>query len=128
MTSSPLLARPVRPYPRRGEIWSANLGAPPVRHWVLIVSLDARNAGERAGSALVIPFGSSGSASPTTLLLEPGETGLPAPSYLKGHFITTLPKDRLLRREGRVLSSSRMRQVVQMICRSFDPDAPYEPS
>lgn len=97
-----------------------------MRHWVLIVSLDARNASERVNSVLIIPFGSSGSASPTTLLLEPGETGLPSPSYLKGHFITTLPKDRLIQREGRVLSSSRMRQVSQMICRAFDPDTPYE--
>lgn len=126
MTSSPP-SRPVRPFPRRGEIWSATLGTPPVRHWVLIVSLDARNASERVNSVLIVPFGGSGSESPTTLRLESGETGLPAPSYLKGHFITTLPKERLLGREGRVLSSSRMRQVSRMICRAFDPDAPYEP-
>lgn len=98
-----------------------------MRHWVLIVSLDARNASERVDTVLVIPFGSSGYEGPTTLLLEPGETGLPTASYLKGHFITTLPKARLLRREGRVLSASRMKQISLMICRAFDPDAFYEP-
>ena len=118
--------REVAPFPRRGEIWAANIGDPPLRHWVLIVSLDARNKSERVNSVLIVPFGSAGYDGPTTLRLEPGETGLPAPSYLKGHFITTLAKDRLLRREGRSLSSSMMRAVSEMIRRAFDPDAPYE--
>ena len=116
----------VSPFPRRGEIWAAKIGDPPLRHWVLIVSLDARNRSERVNSVLIVPFGSAGYEGPTSLRLEPGETGLPAPSYLKGHFITTLAKDRLLRREGRSLSSSRMRFVSEMIRRAFDPDAPYE--
>ena len=118
--------RDVAPFPRRGEIWAANIGDPPLRHWVLIVSLDARNRSESVNSILIIPFGRAGYEGPTTLRLEPGETGLPAPSYLKGHFITTLAKDRLLRREGRSLSSSMMRVVSEMIRRAFDPDAPYE--
>jgi mRNA-degrading endonuclease toxin of MazEF toxin-antitoxin module len=112
-----------RPAPRRGEIWIAGLGDPPVRHWVVVVSVDPRNASERVDSVLVVPFGSAGYEGPTTLRLEPGESGLPAPSYLKGHFITTLAKARLLQREGRALSASRMRQVCQIIARSFDPDA-----
>jgi mRNA-degrading endonuclease toxin of MazEF toxin-antitoxin module len=119
--------RDAAPFPRRGEIWAANIGDPPLRHWVLIVSLDARNKSERVNSILIVPFGSSGSGGPTTLRLEPGETGLPAPSFLKGHFITTLAKDRLLRREGRTLSSSMMRAASEMIRRAFDPDAPYDP-
>jgi len=125
--NSPPTGRQVRVVPRRGEIWTADLGTPPVRHWVLVVSLDARNASDRVNSVLIVPFGSAGYEGPTTLRLEPGETGLPVSSYLKGHFITTLTKDRLLRREGRVLSPSRMRLISQMISRSFDPDAPYEP-
>lgn len=59
--------------------------------------------------------------------LDPGETNLPGPSYLKGHFINTLPKARLLRPEPRVLSLSRMREVSAMVRRAFDPDAPWEP-
>lgn len=59
--------------------------------------------------------------------LESGETGLPGPSYLKAHFITTLLKARLISREPRPLSSHRMREVVTLIRRAVDPEAPYEP-
>lgn len=94
---------------------------------MLVVSLDARNASSNIDTVLIIPFGSAGLAGPTTLELHPGETGLPAPSYLKGHFITTLPKARLLERQPRGLSAARMRQAVDLIRRAFDPDAPWNP-
>jgi hypothetical protein len=71
------------------------LGNPPTRHWVLVVSLDSRNMSERVDSVLIVPFGSQGADGPTTLRFEPGETGLPGPSWLKGHFITTLRKSLL---------------------------------
>ncbi len=71
------------------------LGNPPLRHWVLVVSLDSRNISERVDSVLIVPFGSQGVDGPTTLRFEPGETGLPGPSWLKGHFITTLKKSLL---------------------------------
>ncbi len=116
---------PALPEPRRGEIWAANLGTPPVRHWVLIVSLDARNRSDRIDTVLIVPFSSTGAVGPTTLQLEPGETGLPQPSYVKGHFITTLRKQYLIARDGRVFSQSRMREVVNLIRRAIDPDAPY---
>jgi mRNA-degrading endonuclease toxin of MazEF toxin-antitoxin module len=114
------------PVPRRGEIWTANLGERRERHWVLIVSLDGRNQSDRIDSILVIPFSSRAATAPTILALEPGETGLPDTSYLRGHFITTLPKQRLVERQGRRLSGKRMREVVAIIRRSFDPDAPYD--
>lgn len=100
------------------------LGNPPVRHWVLVVSLDARNFSERVDSALIVPFGSQGAESPTTLRFEAGETGLPGPSWLKGHFITTLKKSLLGERLPRPLSATRMRQVSLAIRRAFDPDSP----
>jgi mRNA-degrading endonuclease toxin of MazEF toxin-antitoxin module len=104
------------------------LGAPPVRHWVLVVSLDARNSSERVDSVLVVPFGSQGADGPTTLRLGPGETGLPGPSWIKGHFITTLKKSLLGERLPRTLSAARMRQVNLAIQRAFDPDSPpYRP-
>ena len=115
------------PPPRRGEIWAASIGEPPERLWVLVISLDARNSSDRIDSVLIIPFGSAGAEGPTTLKLEPGETGLPVTSYLKGHFITILKKSRLLERHSRVLSPSRMREVAGMIRRAFDPDAPWDP-
>jgi len=132
LTRWTLTARPPAPSggwptPRRGEIWTADLGEPPRRHWVLIVSLDARNQSDRVATVLIVPFSSAGPEGPTVLALEPGETGLPGTSYLKGHFLTTLPKARLGERQPRTLSGQRMRQVCELVRRSFDPDAPYEP-
>src|SRR5947207_3665849 len=109
--------------PRRGEIWTAMLGNPPVRHWVLVVSLGSRNMRERVDSVLIVPFGSQGADGPTTLRFEPGETGLPGPSWMKGHFITTLKKSLLGERLPRPLSASRMRQVSLAIRCAFDPDS-----
>lgn len=111
--------------PRRGEIWTAYLEPPfKQRHWVLIVSLDARNLSEHAFTVLAVPFASRIAEAPSTLVLPPGETGLPSVSCLRGHFIMTLPKSHLVDRLPRPLSASRMRQVSAAIRRSFDPDAP----
>jgi mRNA-degrading endonuclease toxin of MazEF toxin-antitoxin module len=113
------------PLPRRGEIWTANLGSPPIRHWVLIVSLDQRNLSDRRDSVLIVPLSSSGPEGATVIELPPGETGLPGPSFVKGHFMQVLSKRGLLTQERRVLSSTRMREIVLAIRRSFDPDAPW---
>ena len=110
--------------PRRGEIWSANTGGK--KHAVVVVSLDARNVSDRADSILAVPFGSYGRPGPTVLRMEPGETGLPEPSYLKAHFISVLRKSDLIERLPRRLSHAQMRNVVQAINRAIDPDAPYE--
>lgn len=114
------------PAPRRGEIWSAYL-APGAqqRHWVLVVSLDARNLSENALTILAVPFASRLVQGPTTLILPPGETGLPEPSCLRAHFVTTLSKAQLVNRLPRPLSQQRMRQVSLCIRRSFDPEAPF---
>ena len=112
--------------PKRGEVWRADLGDGK-KHAVVIVSLDARNLSERASSILVVPFGSYGAEGPTTLRMGPGETGLPEPSFLKAHFIQILPKDRLIDRLPRVLSNTQMRELVAMVNRAIDPDAPYNP-
>ncbi|MBS1851876.1 MAG: type II toxin-antitoxin system PemK/MazF family toxin [Acidobacteria bacterium] len=111
--------------PRRGEIWSALLADAPKRHWVVIVSLDSRNLSDRASSVLVVPFGSYGAEGPTTTEFQPGETGLPGPSFLKAHFIQVLEKKSLLERMPRMLSASRMKDVVSMIRRAVDPDAEW---
>ncbi len=110
--------------PRRGEIWRADLGDGK-KHAVVIVSLDARNLNERASSVLVVPFGSYGIEGPTVLRMEPGETGLPEPSFLKAHFIQVLPKAKLFDRLPRAMSGARMRELVLMIRRAVDPDAPF---
>jgi mRNA-degrading endonuclease toxin of MazEF toxin-antitoxin module len=99
------------------------LGNPPVRHWVLVVSLDSRNISEHVDSVLIVPFGRQGADGPTTLRFEPEETGLPGPSRLKGHFITTLKKSLLGERLPRPFSAVRMRKVCLAIQRAFDPDS-----
>ena len=119
-----IMSRPPNPGPRRGEIWRADLGDGK-KHAVVIVSLDARNVSERASSVLVVPFGSYGVEGPTVLRMEPGETGLPEPSYLKAHLIQVLAKTKRLDRLPRTMSGARMRELVLMIRRAVDPDAPY---
>jgi mRNA-degrading endonuclease toxin of MazEF toxin-antitoxin module len=111
------------PAPRRGEIWTAHLGDADKRHWVVIVSIDPRNLSPNAETVLIVPFASRIAEAPTTIILQPGETGLPGPSCLRGHFITTLPKSMLVQRTPRSLSGLRMRQVSLLIRRAFDPDA-----
>jgi mRNA-degrading endonuclease toxin of MazEF toxin-antitoxin module len=110
--------------PRRGEIWYANTGGK--RHAMVILSLDQRNASNRADSVLAVPFGSFGAPGPTSLQMEPGETGLPSSSFLKAHFISVIHKSLLLERLPRVLSERRLRQIVAMVNCAIDPDAPYE--
>ena len=109
--------------PRRGEIWYAHTGGK--RHAVVIVSLDQRNVSERIGSVLVVPLGSYGGEGPTSKHMEPGESGLPEPSFLKAHFISVVEKKDLVERLPRRLSQSQMRELVAMINRAIDPDAPY---
>lgn len=116
--------RPILPAPRRGEIWTAHLGPSRQRHWVLIVSIDPRNLSPHAETVLTVPFASRIIETPTTMVLQPGETGLPGPSCLRAHFIETLPKSMLIERQPRSLSNRRMREICALIRRSFDPDAP----
>jgi mRNA-degrading endonuclease toxin of MazEF toxin-antitoxin module len=111
--------------PRRGEIWTAYLEDQSQRHWVVIVSLDGRNLSDRASSVLVVPFGSYGRQGPTVAEFPPGESGLPDVSYLKAHFIQVLPKVQLIERQRRNLSSTRMKELVQMISRAVDPNASW---
>ena len=113
--------------PKRGEIWRADL-RDGKKHAVVVISLDQRNLSDRTSSVLVVPFLSYGAEGPRVLRMLPGETGLPEPSFLKAHFIQVLPKDMLLDRLPRTLSATQLREVVSMIRRSVDPDAPYGPS
>jgi hypothetical protein len=93
---------------------------------MVILSLDQRNITDRSGSVLAVPFGSFGAPGPTSMQMEPGETGLPGPSFLKAHFISVIDKSLLIERLPRVLSQKRLRQIVAMVNRAIDPDAPYE--
>jgi mRNA-degrading endonuclease toxin of MazEF toxin-antitoxin module len=117
-------SRVVLPTPRRGEIWTAYLDAEQrQRHWIVIVSLDYRNLSVRAETVLAVPFSSRLVEMPTTLIFQPGETGLPGSSCLRCHFISVLPKRQLIARQPRVVSNTRMREICMRIRRSFDTDA-----
>ena len=96
------------------------------RNWVVVVSLDAANRSDRTSSVLVVPFGNHGRRGPTVPEIPPEESGLPGVSYLKAHFVQVLGKDRLLERQGRMLSTKRMNDLAQMIQRAVDPDAPWQ--
>ena len=106
--------------PLRGEVWSVDFGNK--KHTVVVVSVDARNKSERVDSVLAVPFASYGGEGPTSKRMEPGETGLPEPSFLKAHFIQVIPKAVFLRRLAR-LFSTQMREIVAMVNRAIDPDA-----
>src|SRR5262249_46059600 len=112
--------KPRLPAPRRGEIWTAYLGPQRSRHWVVIVSLNSHNQSDGALSVLTVPFRSRIKESPAALVMQPGETGLPGPSCLRAHFISTEPKQNLIERQPRALSETRMRQICALIRRSYD--------
>lgn len=92
----------------------------------MIISLDGRNLSERADSVLAVPFGSYGRPGPTVIPMHSGETGLPALSYLKAHFIEVLPKVSLIERMPRRLSNTQMKNLVAAVNRAIDPDAPFQ--
>ena len=109
--------------PSRGEIWTAHLGEPPVLHWVVVVSLNPRNHRAGVRSILIVPFSSKLYEGPTTMILDPQETGLPNRSILRAHFIQPVTKSRLVERVPKELSGARMQELCFAIRRSFDPDA-----
>ncbi len=111
-------------YPRRGEIWTANLGKSQEQHRVLIVSLDGRNLSNRIDSVLIVPFSGTPADGPTIVKFEAGEPGLPGTSYLRCHYINVHSKAALKQRVGRVLTSAQMREVCRAIRRAYDVDAP----
>jgi mRNA-degrading endonuclease toxin of MazEF toxin-antitoxin module len=111
-------------FPRRGEIWRADTGAK--KHTGVIISLDSRNRSEKISSILFVPFGSYGGSGPTVIRMEPGETGLPEPSFLKAHYIQVVPKADLIECLPRRLSNTQLRDLVAAVNRAIDPDAPFQ--
>jgi len=81
---------------------------------------------ERADSVLIVPFGSYGGPGPTVIRMEPGETGLPEPSFLKAHFINVIKKSDLIARMPRRLSNTQMKNIVAAVNRAIDPDSPFD--
>ena len=101
------------------------MGEPPVRRLVLVVSLNARGASDNSDSVLVAPLTPAGHEGPTVCKLSAADSGLQEACFVKGHLVQVLPKKRLLSREGKALSQTKMRQVTLAIRRAFDPEAPW---
>jgi mRNA-degrading endonuclease toxin of MazEF toxin-antitoxin module len=108
-------------FPRRGEIWFAQLPADPPekgRRPVVVVSLDARNRHERANTVLVIPLTTSiHKDAPTHVYLSAGETGLQSDSAARPEDITVVRKGSLVEsRSGlRRLSDRRVCEMAHKV-------------
>ncbi|HLZ43403.1 MAG TPA: type II toxin-antitoxin system PemK/MazF family toxin [Candidatus Sulfotelmatobacter sp.] len=108
--------------PQRGEIWFVKLPTdPPEKNErpVVIVSIEARNAHERATTVLVVPLSTTPPRLPTHIALALGETGLSDASTIQAENITTVrktslhqPKQRLHRLSESVIE--RIARAVQM--------------
>jgi len=87
-------------WPRRGEIWFVKLYVDPPEKGhrpILIVSVDARNANDRADTVLAVPLTTSiHKPVPTHVLLPAAETGLPADSAARAEDITVVRKNNLV--------------------------------
>ena len=84
--------------PQRGEVWFVKLPTdPPEKNErpVVIVSIEARNAHERATTVLVVPLSTTPARLPTHIPLAPGETGLSEASTIQAENITTVRKSSL---------------------------------
>ncbi len=108
-------------YPQRGEIWFVKVPTdPPEKNErpVVVVSIDARNAHERANTVLVVPLSTTPARLPTHISLAPGETGLSEPSTVQAENITVVRKTSLreptrrLRRLSETLIEKIARGVV----------------
>jgi mRNA-degrading endonuclease toxin of MazEF toxin-antitoxin module len=104
--------------PQRGEIWFVKLPTdPPEKNDrpVVVVSIEARNAHERATTVLVVPLSTTPARLPTHISLTPGETGLSEPSTIQAENITTVRKTSLREPSQRLRRLSE--SVIEKIAR-----------
>src|SRR5436309_5528426 len=111
-------------FPQRGGIWFVKLPTDPPEKSdrpVVIVSIEARNAHERATTVLVVPLSTTPPRLPTHIPLSPGETGLAENSTIQAENITTVlktslqePRQKLRRLPERVIERTARRVVMAM--------------
>jgi mRNA-degrading endonuclease toxin of MazEF toxin-antitoxin module len=104
--------------PQRGEIWFVKLPTDPAEkndRPVVVVSIEARNAHERATTVLVVPLSTTPARLPTHISLTPGETGLSEPSTIQAENITTVRKTSLREPSQRLRRLSE--SVIEKIAR-----------
>ena len=104
--------------PLRGEIWFVQLHVDPPekgRRPVVIVSLDARNRHERAGTVLAVPLTTGiHKGVPTHVFLTAGETGLQSDSAARAEDLTVVRKASLIEPRSRLrkLSDKRICELA----------------
>ena len=104
--------------PQRGEIWFVKLPTdPPEKNDrpVVVVSIEARNAHDRATTVLVVPLSTTPARLPTHISLAPSETGLSEPSTIQAENITTVRKTSL--REPSQMLRRLSESVIEKIAR-----------
>ena len=113
--------------PLRGEIWFVQLPVDPPqqgRRPVVIVSLDARNRHERAGTVLVVPLTTSvHKEAPTHVFLTAGETGLQSDSAARAEDITVVRKQSLIEPTSRLRRLSE-RRICELAGKVGVPSVP----
>jgi mRNA-degrading endonuclease toxin of MazEF toxin-antitoxin module len=116
-------------FPQRGEICFVKLPTDSPEKSdrpVVIVSIEARNAHERAATVLVVPLSTTPARLPTHIPLAPGETGLREPSTVQAENITTVRKSSLREPNQRLrrLSESMIERIAKgvQIAMGFPPN------
>jgi mRNA-degrading endonuclease toxin of MazEF toxin-antitoxin module len=103
--------------PQRGEIWYVHLPTGPTdksERLVVVISIEARNAHERANTVVVVPLSTLPAKLPSHIPLTPGETGLSEPSTIQAESITTVRKTSLQpRQQLRRLSEHVLEKVAR---------------
>src|SRR5580658_6419765 len=97
-------ARPPRPAPKRGEIWTVDFGEPvgheqAYRRPAVIVSSDRLNS-SRAELVIVVPLTRTRRGLPSHVEIAPGNSGLSELSYAKTEDVKSISTNRLVRRLG----------------------------
>jgi mRNA interferase MazF len=107
------MSGPLKPAPKRGEIWFVRLHIDPPGKGlrpVVIVSVDARNQHPRADTVLAVPLTTSIHRDvPTHVMLPSGETGLPEDSSARAEDVTVVRKDNLVPARAGLLKISHTR-------------------
>lgn len=106
------------PFPRRGEVWFADL-SPTRGHEqrgtrpVLVLSVDSFNSGP-AELVSVLPVTSALRGIPSHVEVRPPEGGLDARSSILADQVRTIARERLVRRAG-VVTVTTLRRVEEVV-------------
>lgn len=105
--------------PRRGDVWSVDLGTPVghesgSRRYGLVISADEQN---RYGLATVLPITQTRTGYPSNVEVERGAGGLPATSYVQVEQLRTVSTRRFDRHLGTlgVVDLTQVERVLRLV-------------